>query len=72
MVLRARCIVTGAWDGAVPFLVSDTPCPKVVPVLGSVLNAPEVCAPPDDAEAGTGLTVCVSPVDVPEGSQLVL
>lgn len=72
MVLRALCIVTGAGvvagDGAVPFLVSDIP--NVVPVLGSVLNAPEGCAHPD-AEAGRGLTTC-PPVDVPEGNQLVL
>ena len=68
MVLRALCIVTGAADGAVPFLVSDKPSPDVVPVLGSVRNAPEVSALPD-AEAG--LTAC-PPADVPEDNQLVL
>lgn len=60
MVLRALCIVTGAeagaGDEAVPFLVSGVPCPDVVPVLGSVLSTPELCAHPD-AEAGRGLAV---------------
>lgn len=74
MVLRALCIVTGAGaragDEAVPFLVSGVPCPDVVPVLGSVLNAPELCVHPD-AEAGGDLAVC-PPVGEPEGNQLVL
>lgn len=74
MVLRALCIVTGAGAGAggdtVPFLVSGVPCPDVVPVLGSVLSAPELCAHPG-AEAGRGLAEC-PPVGEPEGNQLVL
>lgn len=74
MVLRALCIVTGAGAGAgdeaVPFLVSCVSCPDVVPVLGSVLRAPELCAHPD-AEAGGDLAVC-PPVGEPEGNQLVL
>lgn len=74
MVLRALCMVTGAGDGAgdetAAFLVSDVPCPDVVPVLGAVLSAPELCAHPD-AEAGTGLAVW-PPVGEPEGNQLVL
>ena len=48
--------------------MSDKPSPDVVPVLGSVRNAPEVSALPD-AEAG--LTAC-PPADVPEDNQLVL
>lgn len=74
MVLRALCIVTvagaGAGDDAVSFLVSGVPCPNVVPVLGSVLSAPELCAHPD-AEAGMGLVAC-PPAGEPEGNQLVL
>lgn len=74
MVLRALCIVTvagaGTGDDAVSFLVSGVPCPNVVPVLGSVLNAPELCAHPD-AEAGMGLVAC-PPAGEPEGNQLVL
>lgn len=74
MVLRALCIVTaagtGTGDEAVPFLVSDVSCPDVVPVLGSVLSVPELCAHPD-ADAGEDLVVCV-PVGEPEGNQLVL
>lgn len=74
MVLRARCTVTGAGaregDKLPPFLVSGVPCPGLVPVLGAVLSAPELCVHPD-AEAGRGLAVCV-PVGEPEGNQLVL
>lgn len=72
MVLRALCIVTGAGAGAggdaVPFLVSGVPCLDVVPVLGSVLSAPELCAHP---EAGSGMAAC-PPDGEPEGNQLVL
>lgn len=71
MVLRARCIVTAAELGtggeAGPFLVSDGPCPDVVPVLGSVLSTPGLC----DADACGGLSVC-PPAVAPAGSQLVL
>lgn len=74
MVLRALCIVTGAGvdagDGAVPFLVSCVPCPDIVPALGSVLSAPELCAHPG-AEPGRVLATC-PPVTEPEGNQLVL
>lgn len=74
MVLRALCIVTGAGAGvgagAVPFLVSGVPCPDVVPMLGSVLSAPKLCAHPD-AKAGRGLAV-LPPAGEPEGNQLVL
>lgn len=71
IVLRALCIMTGAGDVAVPFLVSDVTCPDVVSVLFiSVLNTPELCANPDP-EAGRGLAAC-PPVGEPEGSQLVL
>ncbi len=72
MVLRALCMVTGAGAGvggdAVPFLVSDVPCFDVVPVLGSVLSAPEICAHP---EAGRGLSAW-PPAGELEGNQLVL
>lgn len=74
MVLRALCIVTGAGAGAgdeaEPLLVSGVSCPDVVPVQGSVLSAPELCAHPD-AESGGDLAVC-PPVGEPEGNQLVL
>lgn len=74
MVLRALCIVTvdGAGKGgdAASFLVSGVPCPNVVPVLGSVLSAPELCANVD-AEAGMDLAAC-PPAGEPEGNQLVL
>lgn len=72
MVLRALCIVTGAGagDNVVSFLVSDVPCPNVIPVQGSVLSAPELCAHPD-TEAGMGLATC-SPAGEPGGNQLVL
>lgn len=71
MVLRARCIVTGAGAGTGdkdgPFLVSDVPCPDVAPALGSVLSAPELWAHPD----AEGLAM-FPPVTEPEGDQLVL
>lgn len=74
MVLRALCIKTGAGTGArlgaVPLLVSDVPCPNIVPVPGSVLNAPKLCAQPD-AEAERGLAAC-PPVGEPDDNQLVL
>lgn len=70
IVLRALCIMTGAGDVAVPFLVSDVPCPGVVSILRSVLNSFDPCAVPD-AKAGRGLTKC-PPVGEPEDNQLVL
>lgn len=69
MVLRARCIVTGAGAGTGdeegPFLVSDAP--DVAPALGSVLSAPELWAHPDAEGLAT-----FPPVAEPEGDQLVL
>lgn len=63
-------MVTGAGDETVPFLVSDVPCPNVVPVLEAVLSAPEPCAHPDDDDEA-GLAV-LPPDGEPEGNQLVL
>lgn len=74
MVLRALCIVTvpgaGAGEDPEPFLVSGVPCPNVVPVLWSVLRAPELCAHTDTAEGMSFAAFALA--GEPGGDRLVL
>lgn len=77
MVLRALWMVTGGGgvevevvDRPGTFLVSDAPCPDVIPTLPSPCQASELLARPGDEDGGD-LAGCPASV-APEGSQLVL
>ena len=71
MVLRALCTAIGGCPGEVPFSVSVGPCSDAVLMPGSTLPAPRD-GPRSAAEGGRDLSVCSTPVVVPEGDQLVL
>ena len=69
MVLRALCTAIGGCPGEVPFSVSVGPCSDAVLMPGSTLPAPRD-GPRSAAEGGRDLSVCSTPVVVPEGDQL--